>query len=60
MSTDSIHAELLEIELILADDRLSDDDRLALYGLNRHLERYSTGRGGSKPHRHSIAWARGL
>jgi hypothetical protein len=34
---DSILAELLEIEGMLLDDRLTDDDRTALYGAQQAL-----------------------
>lgn len=35
--TDSILAELIEIEAMLTDDRLSDADRFALYGAQHAL-----------------------
>jgi hypothetical protein len=37
MDRDAIHAELLEIEGILLDDRLNDEDRHALHGAAQAL-----------------------
>jgi hypothetical protein len=37
MNRDAIHAELLELEGVLQDDRLSDYDRIALHGAQQAL-----------------------
>jgi hypothetical protein len=37
MNRDAIHAELLELEGVLQDDRLSDHDRIALHGAQQAL-----------------------
>jgi hypothetical protein len=38
MNRDAIIAELLELEGMLQDDRLNDNDRLALYGAQQALQ----------------------
>ena len=37
MNRDAIHAELLELEGVRQDDRLSDHDRIALHGAQQAL-----------------------
>jgi hypothetical protein len=38
MNRDAIIAELLELEVMLQDDRLNDRDRLALHGAQQALQ----------------------
>jgi hypothetical protein len=37
MNRDAIHAELMELEGMLQDDRLNDQDRIALHGAQQAL-----------------------